>query len=99
MQVTTPKGTLTSNKTFRVTPRSKSFTPPCGKVGTVVTISGVSLTQTSKVGFGGVKATIFKVKSDTQVTATVPTGAKTGHITITTPGGAVTSSGIFTVTQ
>ena len=68
-------------------------------MGTLVTINGVSLTQTSQVTFGGVKATTFKVKSDTQVTATVPTGAKTGHIVISTLGGTATSSGIFTVTQ
>jgi uncharacterized repeat protein (TIGR03803 family) len=99
VQVSTPKGTLTSNKTFRVTPQIKTFSPSEGSVGTLVTINGVSLTQTSQVTFGGVKATTFKVKSDTQVTATVPTGAKTGHIAISTLGGTATSSGIFTVMQ
>jgi len=33
------------------------------------------------------------------VTANVPTGAKTGKIVITTPGGAATSATVFTVTQ
>jgi hypothetical protein len=46
-----------------------------------------------------VPAKIVTIKSDTQVTATVPTGAKTGHIAITTLGGTAVSSGIFTVTQ
>jgi uncharacterized repeat protein (TIGR03803 family) len=96
--VTTPGGTLTSNKTFRVTPQLKSFTPPSGPVGTVVTITGVSLIQTTKVTFGGVAATSFAVNSDTQVTATVPTGAVTGKILITTAGGTASSSAIFTVT-
>ncbi len=96
--VTTPSGTLTSNKTFRVTPQILSFNPPSGPVGTAVTITGVSLTQATKVTFGAVNATTFTVNSDTQVTATVPTGAKTGKIGITTAGGAVTSSGTFTVT-
>jgi hypothetical protein len=32
------------------------------------------------------------------VTATVPTGAVTGMIAITTPGGTVISTGTFTVT-
>jgi len=99
VQVTTPGATLTSNKVFRVTPQIKNFTPTSGPVGTQVTITGVSLTQTSKVTFGGVAATQFTVNSDTQVTAYVPTGAKTGHIAITTPGGVVVSKGVFTVTQ
>ncbi len=96
--VTTTGATLTSSKTFRVTPQLKSFTPPSGVVGTSVTITGVSLTQTSKVTFGGVAATSFTVTNDTQVIATVPTGAKTGKIVITTPGGTATSATNFTVT-
>ena len=96
--VTTTSGTLTSNKKFRVTPSITSFTPSSGPVGAVVTITGVSLTQTSRVAFGGVAATSFTVNSDTQVTATVPAGAKTGKITITTPGGTAASVTNFTVT-
>ncbi len=95
--VTTSAGTLTSNKKFRVTPQIVSFKPTSGAPGTVVTITGVSLTQSTKITFGGVPAT-FKVNSDTQVTATVPTGAKTGKIAITTAGGTAVSPGIFTVT-
>jgi uncharacterized repeat protein (TIGR03803 family) len=97
--VAIPSGNLKSKITFRVTPQIKSFTPTSGPVGTSVAITGVSLTQTSKVTFGGVKATSVVVNSDTKVTATVPTGAKTGKIVITTPGGTATSSGVFTVTQ
>jgi uncharacterized repeat protein (TIGR03803 family) len=94
-----PSGNLKSNINFRVVPSIKSFTPTSGTVGTPVTITGVSLKQASKVTFGGVKATTFTVNSDTQVTADVPTGAKTGKIAITTPGGTATSSTVFTVTQ
>jgi len=47
----------------------------------------VSLSQTSKVTFEGVKATTFAVVSEAQVTATVPAGAVTGRITIMTTGG------------
>ncbi len=97
--VTIPGGNLKSNINFRVPPTIKSFSPTSGSVGTPVTIKGVSLTQTSKVTFGGVKATTVVVNSDTQVTANVPTGAKTGKISITTSGGTATSSAIFTVTQ
>jgi uncharacterized repeat protein (TIGR03803 family) len=97
--VTTGTTKLTGNKPFRVTPQIISFTPKSGTVGTTVTVTGVSLTQTTNVAFGGVKATTFTVNSDTQVMATVPIGAKTGKIAITTAGGTATSSGVFTVTQ
>ena len=68
------------------------------RLGTEVTITGTSFTGATKVTFGGVKATTFSVDSDTQITATVPTGAKTGKIQVTTPGGTATSPGVFTVT-
>lgn len=96
--VVTPTGTLTSNKVFMVVPVILSFSPTSGKVGTSVVITGSGLTQASKVTFGGVKATTFTVNSDSQVTATVPTGAKKGKIAITTPGGTATSAKTFTVT-
>jgi uncharacterized repeat protein (TIGR03803 family) len=98
VSVVTPGGTLKSNKTFRVTPQITSFNPPSGPVGTPVIITGVSLTGATRVTFGGVKATTFTVNSGTQVTATVPTGAVTGKITIATAGGTATSTSIFTVT-
>lgn len=96
--VTTPSGTLTSNKPFRVTPQLLSFSPPSGPVGTEVMITGVSLTQTLGVGFGNHVPAQFTVNSDTQVTATVPTGAQSGKIGIQTKGGTAISSGTFTVT-
>jgi uncharacterized repeat protein (TIGR03803 family) len=98
VQVKTPSGTLKSNLIFKVTPQLTSFKPTSGEVGTSVTITGVSLKQTTVVTFGGVKATAFIVNSGTQVTATVPTGAKTGKIDLTTPGGTATSATSFTVT-
>lgn len=97
--VATPSGTLTSNVPFRVRPQILSFNPTSGAVGTQVTITGVSLTQTIGVSFGGVPATSFTVNSDTQVTATVPAGALSGHIGITTAGGRTWSTAAFTVTQ
>lgn len=100
VEVTTSSGgTLSSNAVFRIMPQLKSFLPKSGSPGTLVQITGVSLTQTSAVGFGGVAAIDFSVISDTQVDATVPTGATTGKITITTLGGAATSAAVFKVTQ
>lgn len=99
IRVTGGGGTLTSNRIFRVTPQLLSFDPPSGPVGTQVTITGVSLTQTLGVGFGDRIPAQFTVNSDTQVTAIVPSGAKTGPVGIETKGGIAISSGMFTVTQ
>ena len=96
IKVVAPSGTLSTTSSFKVTPQILSFSPPSGKVGASVTITGVSLSQTSQVTFGGVVAT-FTVNTDSQVTATVPTGAKSGKIVITTPGGTATSATSFTV--
>jgi uncharacterized repeat protein (TIGR03803 family) len=97
--VVTPNGTLKTIVIFEVTPQIKSFTPASGPVGTAVTITGVSLTQTSAVTFDGIAATDFIVDSDTEVTATVPTDAKTGKIAITTAGGTASSTTSFSVTE
>jgi uncharacterized repeat protein (TIGR03803 family) len=99
IQVTTLGSTFNSNGPFWVTPQLKSFSPPSGLAGTPVTITGVSLSQTNGVTFDGVAAAQFTVNSDTQVTATVPTGAATGKITITTAGGTATSAVSFKVTN
>ncbi len=94
--VTTGSTTLTSNKSFRVTPTITSFAPPSGPVGTSVVITGTGLTQATKVTFNLTSAS-FTVNSDTQITATVPTGATTGRIAVTTKGGSVSSATSFTV--
>ena len=94
--VKTFTSTMTGDRTLLVVPQITNFTPTSGTVGTLVTITGVSLTQTTAVTIGG-KAAAFTVKSDTQVTATVPAGAKTGAaISITTAGGTA-SFGKFVV--
>jgi len=95
--VTTGSTTLTSAQTFKVTPTMTSFSPPSGPVGTLVTINGTGLTQATKVIFNG-KSASFTVVSDIEITATVPTGATTGKIKVTTKGGNVTSTTSFTVT-
>jgi uncharacterized repeat protein (TIGR03803 family) len=92
-----PSGNLTSSAQFKVLPTIASFSPSSGPVGTPVTIMGSGLTQTSKVTFGGVRATVVTINSDSKITANVPTGAKTGKIIVTTKGGSVTSATNFTV--
>ena len=94
--VVEPAGNLITPQVFKVIPSISKFVPTSGPVGTSVVITGLSLTQTTAVSFGGVKAP-FTVNSDTQVTATVPTGAKTGKVAVKTKGGSATGPGTFTV--
>jgi subtilisin-like proprotein convertase family protein len=97
ISLTTPGGTATSATNFTVTPTITSFSPTSGKVGDAVVITGTNLTGTSAVRFNGTSATTFAVNSATQVTATVPAGAGTGPISLTTPGGTATSATNFVV--
>ncbi|HEX4745953.1 MAG TPA: IPT/TIG domain-containing protein [Gaiellaceae bacterium] len=78
-----------------------SFSPTSGTVGTQVTVSGSNLGDTTAVAFNGlaVSPDARDVQSGTWVTATVPSGAKTGPITITTPSGPATSTQSFRVTK
>lgn len=97
--VTTVGGAATSTQAFAVEPFIQTFSPTSGSIGTSVRITGTTFTGTSKVTFGGVAATSFEVIDDSHVGARVPTGAKTGKITVTTPGGTATSATNFTVTN
>ena len=78
-------------------PTITSFTPTAGPTGTSVVITGTNFTGASIVRFGGVPATGFAVNSANQITATVPVGATTGRISVTTPGGTVNTATNFTV--
>ena len=61
-----------------------------------MTFNGTGLTQTTKVTLDNISAS-FTVVSDSEITATVPAGAATGKIVVTTKGGSVISSTNFTV--
>jgi hypothetical protein len=74
-----PGGNLVTPQTFKVVPSIHRIWP--------AKWTGWNVGPRSAVTFGGVKATSFTVNSDIQITATVPTAAKTGPIKITTKGG------------
>jgi hypothetical protein len=63
-----------------------------------VTISGNNFTGATSVKFNGLNAASFTVTSATSIQATVPAGASTGPLSVTTTGGTATSAGSFTVT-
>ena len=92
-----PSGNLATAVNFKIIPTLTGFTPGSGTVGSQVTITGMSFSQATAVKFGGVAATTFIVNSDTKITATVPSGAVTGKISVVTPGGTGLSATSFTV--
>jgi uncharacterized repeat protein (TIGR03803 family) len=70
--------------------------PVAAKVAKRVIILGNGLTGSTSVTFNGTTAT-FTVVSDTEITATVPTGATTGTVAVTTPTGTLNSNPAFQV--
>ncbi len=79
-------------------PVISSVTPNAGNAGTNVTINGAGFTGLTAVRFGGnVTAANLNVVSDTQITATVPTGAVTGPLTLSKTNCPDVSLAVFTV--
>jgi uncharacterized repeat protein (TIGR03803 family) len=66
------------------------------KVGQTFGVLGQEFSGTTSVSLNGTQAA-FKVKSNTLLEATVPAGATTGYVTVTTPGGMLTSNVPFHV--
>ncbi len=69
---------------------------PGATAGTSVIILGNGLTGSTSVTFNGTAST-FSVVSDTEITATVPTGATTGPIHVVTPDATLASPVAFHV--
>ncbi len=80
-------------------PAIASFTPSSGAVGTVVTINGSNFAGVTAVRFNGFESTTYTVDSLTKITATIPTTATTGLVTVATPRGTANSSANFIVVQ
>jgi uncharacterized repeat protein (TIGR03803 family) len=70
--------------------------PTSGKVGAKVIILGNNLTDTTSVTFNGSAATFTVVRS-TEIITTVPTGATTGTIQVSTPNKTLQSNVAFRV--
>jgi hypothetical protein len=97
--VTTPGGTSTTSAadhyTFIAPPTVTAVSPVEGPTagGTVVTVTGTNLENASAVAFGGSAGSEIHVQSATGLTVRSPVhGAGTVDVTVTTPGGASTTS-------
>jgi len=97
--VQTPNGFGTSTASFKVLPKIISFTPASGAAGAEVIVTGTSLRLVSDpvVKVGAVTATVTS-STRTELRFTIPAGAVTAKITITTADGTATSATSLTVT-
>jgi hypothetical protein len=74
-----------------------TFVQRAVKAGHTAETLGQRLTGTTKVSFHGTPASFTVNKAGTYLTATVPAGATTGYVTVTTPHGTLTSNERFRV--
>lgn len=73
-----------------------SLVSTSGRVGKSIGILGQGFTGATGVSFNGASG-VFKVVSDTYLTAVVPEGATAGFVTVATPGGDLKSNRKFWV--
>src|SRR5262249_27396673 len=96
VSVSTASGSSASSGSFTVLPSMSVFTPSSGAVGASVVIMGGGFSGATEVKFGNVNAT-YTVLSAISIKATVPIGAITSPVTVTTPSGSVLSKTNFMV--
>ncbi|SNC61671.1 conserved repeat domain-containing protein/Por secretion system C-terminal sorting domain-containing protein [Hymenobacter gelipurpurascens] len=101
IEVQTPggKATTATEFTFIPAPVISSFSPAEGSAGTLVTIEGRNFLadgQTDTVYFEGVPAKLVS-SSPTQIVAEVPTGARSGLLSVAGAGGPGLSATKFVV--
>jgi uncharacterized repeat protein (TIGR03803 family) len=75
-----------------------SLVSTSGKEGAKIGVLGQGFSASSVVMFGAVQATTSKLSGTTFISATVPTGAETGAVTVTTGSTVLTSAQTFRVT-
>ncbi|MBL7924996.1 MAG: proprotein convertase P-domain-containing protein [Bacteroidia bacterium] len=87
----------TVSVTVNAPPLISSFSPATGTAGTLVTINGSGFSGANSLAFNGVPAAGFTVVNDGQITATVPAGATTGPLSVSTACGTAVSAASFNI--
>ena len=77
-------------------PTVVNFQPTSGSVGTTVLLQGQHFIGTTAMSFNGMNAA-FQVLTNNYISASVPSGATSGDISVTNAGGMARSAQAFTV--
>lgn len=96
ISITNLEGTGTSTSIFHLPALISSYAPSSGAPGANITINGNNFLGTTAVKFNSTSAS-FVVNSQEKITATVPAGATSGPLSVTTPAGSVNSTFSFSV--
>ncbi|MEI7833711.1 MAG: SUMF1/EgtB/PvdO family nonheme iron enzyme [bacterium] len=88
---------LTGTFAWAAAPTITALAPPTAVVGAVVTITGTDLDKVTSVTFNGIAAKTITDNTATSLKVTVPEGATSGKLVVTTAGGTVTNSYDFIV--
>jgi YD repeat-containing protein len=103
ISVTTPAGSATSSTPFNITsgasetPTISSFTPLIATRETAVSVSGTNfetVAADNKVAIQGIRVPVTS-STATNLNVSVPLGATSGHLGVTTPAGRAESSGFL----
>jgi subtilisin family serine protease len=99
--ITTPFGSNVSSTNFGASLPGLQITglwPAQGPVGSLVFVFGQGFVGgQTRVSIGGVNAPVLQLLDSNLLFFLVPSGAGTGTVTVATPAGSVTSTGVFTV--
>jgi uncharacterized repeat protein (TIGR01451 family) len=96
VRVSNGSGTGVSVQTFHAPPWVSSVNPLSGKVGDFVALQGTNLLEVQNVYFGPAPAVLSSITAN-GLLAQLPLGARTGPVTLHTPGGSFVSSNTFVV--
>lgn len=94
--VANPNGADSVAFSVNFAPIIKSVTPGSGKVGDLITISGVRFNNITSVQLGSLTVS-YTVVNDSTITFTVPVGAVNGNVTLTNALGTATSPQTFLI--
>lgn len=96
VRVSNGSGTGVSVQTFHAPPWVSSVSPLSGKVGDFIALQGTNLLEVQNVYFGPAPAVLSSITAN-GLLAQLPLGARTGPVTLHTPGGSFVSSNTFVV--
>lgn len=90
ISVVTALGTTTSIQNYHVIPSITNVVAGSNAIGGSVTISGHTFIPVTTIDFNGTNQGTFTIVNDTSITTTIPGGATTGPLHVSSPDGIAT---------